>query len=122
MPCSLCGSPDSQLPHVNCANVDCNELFIACAACKARFSGCCCEACMAAPRLLRPAKVEGGHYGMCCSAVWMWCGAVVACVWPTMAVRHRQHGLRAPRGVCGGRLAGQPLPHVQLAPAVLPAL
>lgn len=63
VPCSLCGSPDSQLPHVNCANVDCNELFIACAACKARFSGCCCEACMAAPRLLRPAKVEGGHYG-----------------------------------------------------------
>ncbi len=77
VPCSLCGSPDSQLPHVNCANVDCNELFIACAACKARFSGCCCEACMAAPRLLRPAKVEGGHYGTCCSAGWVCYGGVV---------------------------------------------
>ncbi|GLC36573.1 hypothetical protein PLESTM_000461600 [Pleodorina starrii] len=63
VPCSLCGSPDSQLPHVNCANIDCNELFIACAACKQRFDGCCCEACMSAPRLLRPAKVDGGHYG-----------------------------------------------------------
>ncbi|EFJ51382.1 hypothetical protein VOLCADRAFT_103426 [Volvox carteri f. nagariensis] len=63
VPCSLCGSPDSQLPHVNCANIDCNELFIACAACKALLNGCCCEACMEAPRLLRPAKVDGGHYG-----------------------------------------------------------
>ncbi|KAG2497051.1 hypothetical protein HYH03_005050 [Edaphochlamys debaryana] len=63
VPCQLCGSPDSELPHVNCANIDCNELFIACKACKSRLHGCCCEACTTAPRLLRPAKVEGGHYG-----------------------------------------------------------
>ncbi|KXZ46989.1 hypothetical protein GPECTOR_39g483 [Gonium pectorale] len=63
VPCSLCGSPDSQLPHVNCANIDCNELFISCPACKTRYNGCCCEECMGAPRLLRPAKVDGGHYG-----------------------------------------------------------
>ncbi|GLI62237.1 hypothetical protein VaNZ11_004832 [Volvox africanus] len=63
VPCSVCGSPDSQLPHVNCANIDCNELFIACSTCKTRYNGCCCEACTMAPRLLRPAKVDGGHYG-----------------------------------------------------------
>lgn len=63
VPCQICGSPDSQLPHVNCANIDCNELFISCGACQARYSGCCCEACMSAPRLLRPAKVDGGFYG-----------------------------------------------------------
>ena len=42
---------------------DCNELFIACSDCKGRYRGCCCEACMSAPRLLRPAKAGGGHYG-----------------------------------------------------------
>eukprot|EP00798_Chlamydomonas_sp_ICE-L_P006427 gene6427-3055_t len=62
-PCQVCDSPDSQLPHMNCANMDCNELFIACAGCKSRFRGCCCEECMSAPRLLRPVKLDGGHYG-----------------------------------------------------------
>lgn len=61
--CQLCGAAKGTLPHVNCANVDCNDLFIACDACKSRLSGCCCESCMAAPRLLRPVKLEGGHYG-----------------------------------------------------------
>ncbi|PNW83046.1 hypothetical protein CHLRE_06g304600v5 [Chlamydomonas reinhardtii] len=63
VPCQVCGSPASQLPHVNCANIDCNELFIACAPCKAKLQGCCCAECMTAPRLLRPAKVDGGQYG-----------------------------------------------------------
>ncbi len=63
VPCYVCGTAQAQLPHVNCANMDCNELFIACAACKSKWSGCCCEACTQAPRLLRPAKLEGGHYG-----------------------------------------------------------
>ncbi len=65
VPCELCGQAAAELPHVNCANVDCNELFIACAACKARLRGCCCEACQTAPRLLRPAKTDGGYYGAC---------------------------------------------------------
>lgn len=52
------------MPHMNCANIDCNELFIACAACKTRFNGCCCAECQDAPRLLRPVKPDGGHYGV----------------------------------------------------------
>jgi predicted sulfurtransferase len=53
-PCALCGAqPD--LPHINCANVDCNLLFIACKSCKERLKSCCCEDCRDnAPRLLRP--------------------------------------------------------------------
>ena len=34
-PCALCGG-SAQLPHMNCANLDCNLLFLACSACKAR--------------------------------------------------------------------------------------
>lgn len=63
VPCQICGSPDSEVPHVNCANIDCNELFIACAKCKQELNGCCCQECMQAPRLLRPAKFGGGNYG-----------------------------------------------------------
>ncbi|GAX76344.1 hypothetical protein CEUSTIGMA_g3790.t1 [Chlamydomonas eustigma] len=63
VPCQICNSADAQLPHMNCANIDCNELFISCTSCKGRFQGCCCEECMSAPRLLRPIKLEGGHYG-----------------------------------------------------------
>lgn len=57
-PCSVCGA-EAVLPHMNCANIDCNKLFIACDACKTKFKGCCCEACQEAPRLLRPAKTRG---------------------------------------------------------------
>jgi predicted sulfurtransferase len=63
VPCQVCGAPGAQLPHMNCANIDCNELFISCAPCKDRYAGCCCAECMSAPRLLRPLKTEGGHYG-----------------------------------------------------------
>eukprot|EP00878_Enallax_costatus_P013237 GHUV01013838.1.p1 GENE.GHUV01013838.1~~GHUV01013838.1.p1 ORF type:complete len:497 (+),score=171.69 GHUV01013838.1:611-2101(+) len=62
VPCSMCGGKAS-LPHVNCANIDCNELFIACNECKKQYHGCCCEECQAAPRLLRPIKINGGNYG-----------------------------------------------------------
>lgn len=63
VPCQLCGSAAAQLPHVNCANMDCNELFIACSNCKQQLQGCCCSECTTAPRLLRPIQLEGGHYG-----------------------------------------------------------
>lgn len=59
--CAVCGDA-AALPHVNCANIDCNKLFIACDACKTKLSGCCCESCVDAPRLLRPCKIRG-HYG-----------------------------------------------------------
>ena len=60
-PCARCGAP-ATLPHLNCANIDCNDLFLSCDACKSATRGCCCESCMSAPRLLRPAKTSG-HYG-----------------------------------------------------------
>lgn len=60
-PCLLCGGRAS-LPHLNCSNIDCNRLFISCRACASKLFGCCCEACTAAPRLLRPAKASG-YYG-----------------------------------------------------------
>ncbi|MEW5313610.1 MAG: hypothetical protein WDW38_005164 [Sanguina aurantia] len=59
IPCQVCNGATAQLPHINCANIDCNELFISCTACQTRLRGCCCEACLSAPRLLRPQKTEG---------------------------------------------------------------
>lgn len=54
--CQLCGG-EVHLPHLNCANVDCNFLFLACAGCKGEMKGCCCVSCRdEAPRLLRPMK------------------------------------------------------------------
>mmetsp|Transcript_30452 Transcript_30452/g.72469 ORF Transcript_30452/g.72469 Transcript_30452/m.72469 type:complete len:476 (-) Transcript_30452:392-1819(-) len=58
VPCQLCGGAEAVLPHLNCANVLCNKLFIACRACsglpcREAHSGCCCEECTGAPRLRR---------------------------------------------------------------------
>ena len=58
--CALCGKK-AVLPHLNCANVDCNKLFLACEECKEAFKGCCCESCQHAPRLLRPIQPEGAY-------------------------------------------------------------
>ena len=69
--CLLCGQP-AVLPHLNCSNVDCNRLFLGCDACKEKFKGCCCEACMSAPRMLRPIKPEGTSYNQVCRP----------CAWP----------------------------------------
>ncbi|MBS0648699.1 MAG: rhodanese-related sulfurtransferase [Verrucomicrobia bacterium] len=37
--------------YFNCANMDCNELFISCQACAEKTKGCCCPDCEAAPRV-----------------------------------------------------------------------
>lgn len=56
VPCVLCGG-EPELPHINCANVDCNVLLLICDYCKAELSGCCSEECRDhAPRLVRPVK------------------------------------------------------------------
>ena len=34
VPCQLCGEGEAVLPHLNCANVLCNKLFIACDRCR----------------------------------------------------------------------------------------
>jgi len=43
--------------YYNCANMDCNELFISCRECLISMKGCCQESCMHAPRL-RPYKLS----------------------------------------------------------------
>jgi UPF0176 protein len=37
--------------YFNCANVDCNELFLACWDCIEKKRGCCCDECQTAPRI-----------------------------------------------------------------------
>lgn len=67
-PCAVCGGAP-QLPHINCANVDCNLLFLACRECTEELQGCCCEGCRdEAPRLLRPIKdgaLPAAHASCC---------------------------------------------------------
>ncbi len=47
--CKRCGVQSDRF--YNCANMDCNELFLSCEACLEEFSGCCQESCLEAPRL-----------------------------------------------------------------------
>lgn len=37
--------------YYNCANMDCNELFLCCPDCAEKLLGCCCHSCQSAPRL-----------------------------------------------------------------------
>nr|XP_018676361.1 PREDICTED: rhodanese-like domain-containing protein 8, chloroplastic isoform X1 [Musa acuminata subsp. malaccensis] len=56
--CYICGSEFLEFRHRNCANIDCNRLFLSCSSCVTQLSGCCCLHCTSAPRL-RP--VLRGH-------------------------------------------------------------
>lgn len=47
--CMYCNKPEDA--YVNCANMDCNELFICCDACLAAYKGCCCEECISQERV-----------------------------------------------------------------------
>lgn len=47
--CVHCGAKSDL--YFNCANMDCNELFICCLECGEKMLGCCCSACQEAPRL-----------------------------------------------------------------------
>ncbi|KAF3794952.1 Rhodanese-like domain-containing protein 8 [Nymphaea thermarum] len=49
--CYLCGSSLLELRHRNCANLDCNFLFLCCNNCVEEFRGCCSSECTSAPRL-----------------------------------------------------------------------
>ncbi len=53
--CKHCGTPSDV--YYNCANMDCNELFLSCRECAEKFQGCCCESCTSAERL-RPFQKE----------------------------------------------------------------
>lgn len=46
--------------YYNCANMDCNRLFLCCPACLKQFKGCCCSECQTAPRL-RPYHHQDAH-------------------------------------------------------------
>ncbi|KAL4632924.1 hypothetical protein ACB092_04G085200 [Castanea dentata] len=59
--CYICGSQVSELRHRNCANLDCNLLFLCCKDCVKDFRGCCCVNCITAPRL-RPVLSEHQRY------------------------------------------------------------
>lgn len=54
--CLHCGG--SSDVYYNCANVDCNDLFVCCPTCLAKHCGCCCVTCMSAPRV-RPYRSDG---------------------------------------------------------------
>lgn len=56
--CHHCGAADDH--YYNCANMDCNALFLCCPECLKQFSGCCQEACQHAPRL-RPYQHQNPH-------------------------------------------------------------
>jgi len=53
--CKFC---DQKVDHYyNCANMDCNDLFIACADCFEKEHGCCCDSCKEG----RVRPIEGAH-------------------------------------------------------------
>nr|KAJ0186608.1 hypothetical protein LSAT_V11C900475260 [Lactuca sativa] len=56
--CYICNSKVSELRHRNCANLDCNLLFLCCLSCMDELRGCCCSKCTSADRI-RP--VLSGH-------------------------------------------------------------
>ncbi|KAI4340244.1 hypothetical protein MLD38_025103 [Melastoma candidum] len=49
--CYTCGSIVDELRHRNCANLDCNLLFLCCPECLHSLKGCCSQACTSASRL-----------------------------------------------------------------------
>ncbi|KAJ6411146.1 hypothetical protein OIU84_007828 [Salix udensis] len=51
----------NELRHRNCANIDCNLLFLCCMDCVKDFKGCCCLPCTSAPRL-RPVLPGNQRY------------------------------------------------------------
>lgn len=46
--------------YYNCANMDCNRLFLCCHTCLKQFNGCCSSECLVAPRL-RPYQQQDAH-------------------------------------------------------------
>ncbi|KAK1324568.1 hypothetical protein QJS10_CPA01g00132 [Acorus calamus] len=61
MRCYICGSHVSEFRHRNCANLDCNLLFLCCSGCVEELRGCCCWDCTSAPRL-RPVLSRQQRY------------------------------------------------------------
>lgn len=47
--CHHCKNPNDT--YYNCANMDCNELFLCCSDCLSHFAGCCKDSCKTSPRV-----------------------------------------------------------------------
>lgn len=56
--CHHCKAPTET--YLNCANMDCNQLFLCCSDCLHQVKGCCQVSCMDAPRC-RPYHAEEAH-------------------------------------------------------------
>lgn len=56
--CHHCQQPNET--YYNCANMDCNHLFLCCSACLEQFAGCCNNHCQNAPRV-RPYHHQEAH-------------------------------------------------------------
>ncbi|MBS0604966.1 MAG: rhodanese-related sulfurtransferase [Verrucomicrobia bacterium] len=64
--CRHCGTASDV--YYNCANMDCNELFLSCPQCAEKLKGCCCQECTSAARLRpyekkdRPKPFRRSHF------------------------------------------------------------
>lgn len=47
--CHHCGTKNDS--YYNCANLNCNTLFVCCSECLSKFSGCCCTECRSSDRV-----------------------------------------------------------------------
>ncbi|WP_068467075.1 rhodanese-related sulfurtransferase [Candidatus Protochlamydia phocaeensis] len=56
--CHHCQTPIEA--YYNCANMDCNHLFLCCPTCLQHYSGCCQSSCQTAPRV-RPYHQQDAH-------------------------------------------------------------
>jgi len=56
--CHACDSPSES--YYNCANMDCNHLFLCCPSCLEKHLGCCSQSCKEAPRV-RPYHHQNPH-------------------------------------------------------------
>lgn len=63
MECYVCGGKRARAPHRNCANVDCNRLFLVCSGCIDSLEGFCCDECRSTARITRPLIQPGSLYG-----------------------------------------------------------
>ena len=56
--CYHCEKPNET--YYNCANMDCNCLFLCCSDCLEKNAGCCCTTCLTSPRI-RPYHTQDAH-------------------------------------------------------------
>lgn len=56
--CHFCSTSNDS--YYNCANIDCNTLYLCCKTCLVDYNGCCCTTCKSAPRL-RPYEAQNPH-------------------------------------------------------------